>query len=147
MFLIDLINDSLEQTTLAGHVRRELNCLPVENKEYRQVLEERTRQAMKPKAKTQYLHGDVQAHGISEPGTIGLTDSFGTFIVRITSILFIFTFLLRFSENHWQQTAGKAVRTESYPHAAERAPGSYLRLLPEIQLLVLEESESRAPSA
>ncbi|KAI9713310.1 MAG: hypothetical protein M1812_006669 [Candelaria pacifica] len=71
-----------KQTTLAGHVRRELNCLPVENKEYRQVIEERTRQAMKPKPKTQFLDGDVQPHtgNILEAGTGGMTGNFGTFI-------------------------------------------------------------------
>ncbi|KAI9765705.1 MAG: hypothetical protein M1835_007329 [Candelina submexicana] len=71
-----------KQTTLAGHVRRELNCLPVENKEYRRVIEERTRQAMKPKPKTQFLDGDVQTHAgnVLEPGTIGMAGRFENFI-------------------------------------------------------------------
>ena len=71
---------------MAGRVQAEINCLPVENEEYSIIMNERTKQAMKPKRETKLLTGHVFAHGgnLLAPGTLGPSGSFGTFIVRAT---------------------------------------------------------------
>lgn len=62
----------------------EVNCLPVENAEYRRVMDRRARQAMKPKRETKLLTGIMSSHGgnLLAPGTIGSSGNFNTFIVR-----------------------------------------------------------------
>lgn len=73
-----------ENTALAGQIRMELNCLPVENAEYRRIMDRRAKQAMKPKRETKLLTGVISSHGgnLLAPGTLGSGGSFETFIVR-----------------------------------------------------------------
>ena len=68
-----------EKTALAGQVRREINCRPVENLEYRQLMDERTRKAIQSKPSTQILSND----SLLQPFTLGTPGSFNTFIVRV----------------------------------------------------------------
>lgn len=69
---------------MAGRVQTEINCLPVENDEYGMIMNERTKQAMKPKRETKLLTGNVFSHGgnLLAPGTLGPSGSFNNFIVR-----------------------------------------------------------------
>lgn len=75
----------VENTALAGKIKMELNCLPVENAEYRRVMDKRAKQAMKPKRETQLLTSLISSHGgnLLAPGTLGAAGSFDTFIVRL----------------------------------------------------------------
>ena len=76
----------IEKTAIAGQVRTEINCLPVENDEYRQVMDKRAKQATKPKKETQIMPGHIPSNvnNVIIPGTLGTNGSFGTFIVWIT---------------------------------------------------------------
>ena len=72
----------IEQTSLSGQVRTELNCLPVENIEYQHIMEERTRLALKPKKETQLVSGGSAASGgnLLMPGTLGAPGDFKSFV-------------------------------------------------------------------
>lgn len=73
----------VENTGLVGQIKMEVNCLPVENAEYRRVMDRRAKQAMKPKRETKLLTGVISSHGgnLLAPGTLGSGGSFDTFIV------------------------------------------------------------------
>lgn len=71
----------LEKTTIAGKVSREITCLPVENQEYRQLMDDRTRQAITSKKETQFVV-DSDASNALAPGTLGASGNFENFIVR-----------------------------------------------------------------
>lgn len=70
-----------------GQVQTEINCLPVENAEYQRTMEQRTKQAIKPKRETKLLTGIVSGYGgnLLAPGTLGSSGSFDTFIVSLES--------------------------------------------------------------
>jgi hypothetical protein len=74
---------SLEQTAIAGVVKHEVNCNPVENAEYAQLVAERARQASKPKRGTVMLKGDVSmmSSNLLQPGTLGKGGDFRSFTV------------------------------------------------------------------
>ncbi len=74
----------VERTALAGMITMEINCLPVENAEYRRIMDRRAEQAMKPKRETKLLTGIISSHGgnLLAPGTLGSSGNFNTFIVR-----------------------------------------------------------------
>jgi len=71
-----------KRTSLAGKVQRELNCLPVETQEYRDLMDKRTRQAMTAKRETQLLPGLASSHAgnLLAPGTLGAPGNFNNFI-------------------------------------------------------------------
>jgi transcription initiation factor TFIIF subunit beta len=69
-----------EKTALVGHVRTELNCLPVENEQYRHIMDERARAELKPKRETQYLGKGTAGGNSLNPGTLGQSGSFDNFI-------------------------------------------------------------------
>ena len=75
----------VEKTAVSGRVKSEVNCLPVENEEYRRVMDQRTRQEMKPLRETQMLSGPASSHGgnVLYPGALGSSGSFNNFIVSI----------------------------------------------------------------
>lgn len=79
----------VENTALVGQIKMEVNCLPVENAEYRRVMDQRTQQAMKPKRETKLLTGVISSHGgnLLAPGTLGSSGSFDTFIVSHGGLL------------------------------------------------------------
>ncbi|MCJ1288316.1 hypothetical protein MMC26_007671 [Xylographa opegraphella] len=71
-----------KKTSLAGKVQMELNCLPVETQEYRELMDQRTRQALTAKRETQLLPGLASSHAgnLLAPGTLGAPGSFNNFI-------------------------------------------------------------------
>ncbi|MCJ1251569.1 hypothetical protein MMC30_008804 [Trapelia coarctata] len=71
-----------KKTALAGQVRREINCRPVENQEYRQLMDERAREALKSRPATQVLGGRASTLGgnLLQPGTLGAPGTFNNFI-------------------------------------------------------------------
>ncbi|KAI9746846.1 MAG: hypothetical protein M1815_004961 [Lichina confinis] len=70
-----------KHTALAGIVKHEINCLPVENAEYARIMAERNAEAAKPKRETKFL-GDLGVHqaNLLAPGTLGSNASFADFI-------------------------------------------------------------------
>ena len=74
--LID--NGLIEQTAIAGKVQMEVNCLPVENDEYRSIMTHRNEQALKPKKETKFIDGVITSN-VLHPGTMG--GGFDDFIV------------------------------------------------------------------
>ena len=67
---------------------REVNCLPVENEEYRKIMDERAKQEMKPKRETQVLRGlPSHAGNVLNSGASG-SAGFSNFIVGVLSSLF-----------------------------------------------------------
>lgn len=70
-----------KKTVLAGTVKHEINCAPVQNAESDRILAERTLAEMKPKAVTKRVKGVNQlSNGYVHHGTAGATNSFGGFI-------------------------------------------------------------------
>ncbi|KZF23855.1 hypothetical protein L228DRAFT_246706 [Xylona heveae TC161] len=71
-----------KQTAMVGQVQHEVNCLPVENEESRNIMERWTLEKTKPKRETKFLSGNVGAHGgnLLQPGTLGAAGNFGGFI-------------------------------------------------------------------
>lgn len=71
-----------EQTALAGRIQKEVNCLPVDNADYKRIMDARAREAEKRvKPKTDYRPGLVAAAA----GTAivpGAGSGFNSFIVR-----------------------------------------------------------------
>ena len=72
--------ESAEQTALVGQAKTEINCLPVENAQYRQIMDERSRQALlKPRRETKMVdrnpEGNLFAPTIRHPGSfeVGFT--------------------------------------------------------------------------
>lgn len=63
-------------------MRTELNCLPVENLEYQNIMEERARLTFKPKKETQLVSGGSTATGgnLLMPGNLGAPDDFKSFV-------------------------------------------------------------------
>ena len=72
MFYTKLTVSNTEQTTLAGVVRTEMVCKPVENEEYRRRTEAQ-KKALKSKKDTPLLNEETIKFGASD---------FGLFIVR-----------------------------------------------------------------
>ena len=74
---------SIEKTAFAGQVKTELSCMPVENEEYRKVMEERARQEYKAPRQPKLLDVPVgvMVGNTMAPSTIGNPGSFNTFIV------------------------------------------------------------------
>ena len=101
-------------------MRTEINCLPVENDDYKQTMDERANQALKPKRETQILSGLVSSHAgnLLAPGTLGSPGNFEKFIVR--ALPSPSPALLIHLENNWS-VAWKASRVKSRKNASERA--------------------------
>lgn len=80
----------IEQTAIAGQVQTEINCLPVENKDYRPIMDEILRLGQKPKRETKFYTGNISTHGgnLLVPGTLGASGTFSTFIVGLISTVF-----------------------------------------------------------
>jgi len=70
---------------LAGKVKHELNCAPVDNPESKYLIKIMTEEAMRPKHQTVYIKDDVTYNNSSyvQPGTLKSTNAFGGFIVSI----------------------------------------------------------------
>lgn len=80
-----------ERTTIAGRIRHELSGTPVDNVESRIWMEQRTSEAMKPKAQTTLLSGmALGVNSILHAGSQRAHEAFEGFIVRIT-----YTYLTR----------------------------------------------------
>ena len=72
---------SAEQTALAGQVRTEINCLPVENREYVEYMKKRAKEESESKPKIHVLNASVGGNTL-QPGILGSTVDTSAFIVR-----------------------------------------------------------------
>ena len=83
---LKLTSECQERTAIVGQVQTEVSCLPVENDEYRRVMDERTLQEMKPQRRTGYVpeSSSMQGGNVLAPGTLGTPGNFANFIVRHT---------------------------------------------------------------
>ena len=75
-----------EKTAFIGRAEKDLNCLPVENNEYRRLLEAKAREESEPRRETQLLRGTASSLGgnVLNPGTFGkVDDQFKEFIVNL----------------------------------------------------------------
>ncbi len=72
----------IEQTNLAGQVRTEVNCLPVENNEFQQYVfrEQRRRENAKPKIQ---MMKDGDNNNVVIPGNLASSGQFGDLIVCV----------------------------------------------------------------
>ena len=77
-----LILASAEQTALAGQVRTEINCLPVENKDYVEYMKRRAKEESESKPKIHVLNASVGGNTL-QPGILGATVDTSAFIVRV----------------------------------------------------------------
>lgn len=80
-----LIRGGTEQTNLAGQVRTEINCLPVENMDFQQYVfrENKRRENEKPKIK---MMKDGDDNNVVIPGSLASSGQFGDLIVRAFTI-------------------------------------------------------------
>ncbi|KAI9787375.1 MAG: hypothetical protein M1816_007508 [Peltula sp. TS41687] len=70
-----------KQTSLAGIVKHEINCLPVENDEYKRIRHERALKSFQPKAQTKFLtDANSNPGSLLAPGTLGGAGNFKDFI-------------------------------------------------------------------
>ena len=73
-----------EQTALAGVVKHEMSCVPVDGEEEARYLERKAKGSSKPR-ETMFINGVGPVAGnLLDPGTMGSGGSFGGFIVRVT---------------------------------------------------------------
>ena len=70
-----------EQTALVGQVRTEINCLPVENKDYLDYMRRRAKEESESKPKIHVLNASVGGNTL-QPGILGATVDTRAFIVR-----------------------------------------------------------------
>ena len=70
-----------EQTALTGQVRTEINCLPVENKDYVEYMKRRAKEESESKPKIHVLNASVGGNTL-QPGILGATVDTSAFIVR-----------------------------------------------------------------
>ncbi|KAI4213043.1 MAG: hypothetical protein LQ351_004387 [Letrouitia transgressa] len=64
-----------KQTGLVGQVKTEMTCLPIENSQYRQIMDERTKRAMfKPRRETKVV-GRIEGH-VHAPTTVRASRGF-----------------------------------------------------------------------
>lgn len=125
----------LEHTALAGAVSEEFNCLPVENEEFRRISEKRALEALKPRKETVFID--------KIPGKIiqarhALPTERGQFVVCFLAFLFMFEARLLTSPAASHTTYQRKIPGEQvHPYATKRASGSYLPVLPRIQILAL----------
>ena len=70
-----------EQTALVGQVRPEINCLPVENKDYLDYMRRRAKEESESKPKIHVLNASVGGNTL-QPGILGATLDTRAFIVR-----------------------------------------------------------------
>ena len=77
----------IEQTNLVGQIRTEVNCLPVENRDFQEYVfrENRRREAEKPKIKMMKDNDDTN---VVIPGNLASSGQFGDLIVRALFTVF-----------------------------------------------------------
>lgn|ERR1700693_5578746 len=107
----------------------------------------RTLEAMRPKKFTKFINEDlsVTSKDFIQPGTISAQNAFQTFIVGLLTLLPSITADSNV-ENEGPSCRSTTTTHEDCPYATERAAGSYIRLLQEIQLLVYEGFARRTPA-
>lgn len=71
-----------EQTALVGHVRTEVNCLPVENRDYMEYMRRRAKEESESKPKIHVLNASVGGNTL-QPGILGATVDTSAFIVGV----------------------------------------------------------------
>ncbi|MCJ1449134.1 MAG: hypothetical protein MMC23_009653 [Stictis urceolatum] len=69
-----------KKTSFVGQVQTEVNCLPVENEQYRRIMDERTRSELKPKREIQFITAAAPGANSLNPGTLGNSGTFTSFI-------------------------------------------------------------------
>lgn len=81
----------IEQTNLAGQVKTEVNCLPVENQEHQQYMESVTFKALDTKPKIRISNNALAASGgnLLNSGVLGPPSNISSFTV---SLLVLYTF-------------------------------------------------------
>ena len=89
-----------EQTALAGHVRTEINCLPVENKDYVQYMKRRAKEESESRPKIHVLNASVGGNTL-QPGILGATVDTSAFIVRLTCLSPMMNGLTVISDKSW----------------------------------------------
>ena len=82
---LELIRAAAEQTALTGQVRTEINCLPIENKDYVEYMKRRAREESQLRPKIHVLNASVGGNTL-QPGILGATVDTSAFIVRLTHI-------------------------------------------------------------
>lgn len=112
--------------------------MPVENEELRRISEKAAILALKPKEKVQYV--DDITPDITNAAILLPTNK-GHFVVSsqvtIRSHLQILTTFLATT----QADQGQGPRKQGYSYASKRAFGPYLRVLPRIPLLAVQDAQ------
>lgn len=80
----ELILAAAEQTALAGQVRTEINCLPVENKGYVEYMRRRAKEESESRPKIHVLNASVGGNTL-QPGILGASVDTSAFIVRVSA--------------------------------------------------------------
>ena len=139
-----LMPATAEQTALTGQVRTEINCLPVENKDYVDYMKRRAKEESESKPKIHVLNASVGGNTL-QPGILGATVDTSAFIVRVFTS---YTYdkwtdwgLDKSCCESWQE-AGQ----QSCPDFPRRALGPNHEMLREVRLLAAEVTEGGAQS-
>ena len=100
-----------EQTALVGQVRTEINCLPVENKDYVGYMKRRAREELDLKPKIHVLNASVGGNTL-QPGILGATVDTSAFIVRALS---------SFTHDKWTNCSLDKGWSESWQEAGQQS--------------------------
>lgn len=114
----------LENTALAGIIKHEINCLPVENAEYARIMAERNAEAAKPKRETKFL-GNVGANP-SSVGMLGTNANFADFIVSDRPFCPCHSSPVNPADLFPQKRTGAPPRAKQQDHKAARIPQNEL---------------------
>ena len=124
-----------EQTALVGSVSEEFNTLPVENEEFRAISEKKALEALKPKRETVFI--DKVPGKLLQPRN-ALPGEKSAFVVSIDYLYSFVIYVLTNTPTASNKTPqSQSTRKQNNPDAPKRATGSYLPVLPRIQILAV----------
>ena len=113
-----------EQTALAGRIRQEISCVPVDNAQYRQVMEKRAVEEEKRMKREILFEPGLVAATSGGTMAIGPGLAFDSFIVRATSI-----FILKRAKKMAQKTKSKKTEKSQKMKAARIPQNELLDLI------------------
>lgn len=89
---LELLLIHTERTALTHRIRMEMNCVPLDNEETREIMRVLTEEATRPKLQTRFINTDLSGHAdYVQPGTIQSMSAMKDFIVRIHTRALIYS--------------------------------------------------------
>ena len=116
-----------------GQVRTEINCLPVENKDYVEYMKRRAKEESEARPKIHVLNASVGGNTL-QPGILGATVDTSAFIVRIIRLPPSMNGLTGSLDKSWSESWQEAGQ-QSCQGSGGRALGPNHEMLREVRFL------------